>query len=349
MTTDYPEEINRYNKRVEDLIDDAEIEAELEAEHKIRSKNTRLFLISLVGAGLLIFIYLGVNMPFEDQAPPVPEKPQVARNPAQPKPIPFPLNSPQQAASSPATQKTIGVPPEKSLFQPPATGKNISAAKSNKAAKKPVKARQTNLTSVSKPVVAIKKPSKAKVKTSVKRVAVKAPPLPFAKTDSNPKVQKQSPPLPQKGYWVQAGVFSVKTNADKFVSTLKAKGLNPAIYSRPTQRLMNVVFVGSYKNKNSARESYEELQQAGFDPVLKKNDDNSYTFVLGKFKTKNEANLLRDRLSLKGFLSGVKKSKVQDTNYVVQLGAFRTREEARSIRDKMEQLGYKKTFIKTVG
>ena len=31
------EEINKYNKRIDDLIEDAEIEAEIEAEKKIRS------------------------------------------------------------------------------------------------------------------------------------------------------------------------------------------------------------------------------------------------------------------------------------------------------------------------
>ena len=41
-----PEEINKYHKRIDDLIEDAEIEAEIEAEKKIRSKNSRMFSIS---------------------------------------------------------------------------------------------------------------------------------------------------------------------------------------------------------------------------------------------------------------------------------------------------------------
>ena len=60
MTSGTPE-LNKYNKRIEDLIEDAEIEAELEAESRVRSKNTRLLLISLIGFACLIMVYLGVN------------------------------------------------------------------------------------------------------------------------------------------------------------------------------------------------------------------------------------------------------------------------------------------------
>ena len=112
---------------------------------------------------------------------------------------------------------------------------------------------------------------------------------------------------------------------------------------------MNIVFVGAYKDKKSSRESFEELRQAGFDPSLKTNGKNNYTFVLGKFKTEVQANVLRDKLSLKGFLSGVGKSNAESINYVVQLGTFQTKEEARSKQERMEQLGYKRAFIRTVG
>ena len=38
-----PEETKKYNKHLDDLIENAEIEAEMEAEKKIRSKNSRVF------------------------------------------------------------------------------------------------------------------------------------------------------------------------------------------------------------------------------------------------------------------------------------------------------------------
>ena len=51
----------KYKKHVNDLIEDAEIEAEMEAEKKIRSKNLRVFLISIFCFGLLSLIYLQIN------------------------------------------------------------------------------------------------------------------------------------------------------------------------------------------------------------------------------------------------------------------------------------------------
>ena len=56
-----PEEAKKYNKHIDDLIENAEIEAEMEAEKKIRSKNSRFFSISMFGFGLLALVYLQIN------------------------------------------------------------------------------------------------------------------------------------------------------------------------------------------------------------------------------------------------------------------------------------------------
>ena len=55
------EETKKYNKHIDDLIENAEIEAEMEAEKKIRSKNYRFFSISMFGFGLLALVYLQIN------------------------------------------------------------------------------------------------------------------------------------------------------------------------------------------------------------------------------------------------------------------------------------------------
>jgi len=52
------DEWRKYNKHMDDMIDDAEIEAEMEAEKKIRSKNSRLFTISIIGIALLALVFL---------------------------------------------------------------------------------------------------------------------------------------------------------------------------------------------------------------------------------------------------------------------------------------------------
>lgn len=353
MEYNYPEEINRYNKRVEDLLEDAEIEAELEAENKVRSKNARLFLISILGMGLLLFIYFGVDMPFQKQEPPIAEETQIAHNPAEPKPILF-LNPKESTTVSSETQiKETPAPPAKNIFSPtknPVKEREIIPRQTaQKVFKTPEVMNVAKPEPIPKAIPPKMKITRAKVRTSVKKIAVKVGLKSDSKPSRKPVTQKSDQPELQKGYWVQVGAFSLKSNADEFAKTLKTKGLNPSIQSRPTKRLMNIVFVGDYKDKKTAREPFKELKQAGFEPYLKENGKNSYTFVLGKFKTENQAVKLQDQLSLKGFLPGVKRSKVEATNYVVQLGTFRTKEEAQSKQEKIEQLGYKKAFIRFMG
>jgi cell division protein FtsN len=64
-----PEETKKYNKHIDDLIENAEIEAEMEAEKKIRSKNSRVFSISMFGFGLLALVYLQINGAKVPEAP----------------------------------------------------------------------------------------------------------------------------------------------------------------------------------------------------------------------------------------------------------------------------------------
>jgi cell division protein FtsN len=57
----FPEETKKYNKHLDDLIENAEIEAEMEAGKKIRSKNSRILSISMFGFGLLVLVYIQIN------------------------------------------------------------------------------------------------------------------------------------------------------------------------------------------------------------------------------------------------------------------------------------------------
>jgi hypothetical protein len=90
-------------KKIDDLILDAEIEAQAEINQKIRSNNTRMLLVVLVGVGLFYVLYSGV----QNQTIPVPsflmEDIQVSKLPPTagptPKPIPFSVT-----ASAPATE-----------------------------------------------------------------------------------------------------------------------------------------------------------------------------------------------------------------------------------------------------
>jgi cell division protein FtsN len=63
------EEIQKYNKHLDNLIENAEIEAEMEAGKRIRSKNSRIFSISIFGFGLLALVYLQINSIKTPEAP----------------------------------------------------------------------------------------------------------------------------------------------------------------------------------------------------------------------------------------------------------------------------------------
>ena len=64
----------KYKKHINNLIENAEIEAEMEAEKKIRSKNSRVFLISIFCFGLLSLVYLQIKSRTAQVAVPGEEK-----------------------------------------------------------------------------------------------------------------------------------------------------------------------------------------------------------------------------------------------------------------------------------
>ena len=94
-------------KRIDDLILDAEMEAQAEITQKLRSNNTRMLLVVLVVVGLFYVIFSAV----QNQTIPVPsflmDEAQVAQAPAAsgptPKPIPFPIteSAPADETSTP--------------------------------------------------------------------------------------------------------------------------------------------------------------------------------------------------------------------------------------------------------
>ena len=54
-------EWKKYNKRMEEIIDDAEIESEMEAENEVRSKNSRLLTISIAGIIIIFGVFMRVQ------------------------------------------------------------------------------------------------------------------------------------------------------------------------------------------------------------------------------------------------------------------------------------------------
>ncbi len=314
-----PEEINKYHKRIDDLIEDAEIEAEIEAEKKIRSKNSRMFSISMIGIVLLGLVYFQVNYrtaisPVEPAKEAQAKKTETAED--------------RLAKQVPVVEdgsSSIPVPPSTDPAKP-LTNPFITPPK----AKTPSKTK--NIT----PPTAIKEvrksPKTEKVSSSLK-----------------PKSSPKKIPTPAKRetsrFFIQAGAFSVKKNADSLLNQLKVKGFSPSIQTRSQNLNQHVVTVGNFANTKAGDSILKELANKGFNASFYK-AKNSFRLKIGQFNSLKDAQKLQDHLSLKGFLSESHRANLPVKTYIVQLGVFPNREKALLTQEKLARKGHPKTFLR---
>lgn len=307
-----PEEVNKYHKRIDDLIEDAEIEAEMEAEKNIRSKNSRIFSISMIGIGLLGLVYFQVN----NQTPQiVPEKVVSEKKPE---------------TAEDRLAKQVPVIEEGSIALPPSTITKKPAKNTNPFLKPP-KSKSNTLPTGKKTIVKTTKAKKVSQTPKPKPISKKTPPVIQSKNSR---------------FFIQAGAFSIKKNAESFLKQLKTKGFAPSIQSRSQKINQHIVTVGSFANKKAGDNKLKELASKGFKASYFKTAKNSFSLKVGEFKNIKDARSLQDRLSLKGFLSESYKADAPAKTYVVQLGVFPTREKALLAQEKLARAGYPKTFLR---
>jgi cell division protein FtsN len=314
--TQLPEEITKYHKRIDDLLEDAEIEAEIEAVKKIRSKNSRMLSISMTGIALLGLVYFQVNHQstiaqvesakgtsinkpeikderLTKQVPEVEDGSSVSSIPIQ-----------QSISSTKTLQNPFLTPPKTKSIKPPTKNKEV------KRAPKIVKA-LSSLGPKSRPEKFI----------------------PNAKSDSSK-------------FHIQAGAFGVRKNAESLLKQLKGKGFSPSIQTRSKNSNQHIVTVGSFINKKAGDKTLKELTGKGFNASYYKSSKSSFSLKVGQFSNLNDAQKAQDRLSLKGFLSESHKVDVSAKTYMVQLGVFPNREKARLTQKKLARSGFLKTFIR---
>jgi len=320
------EEDKTYHKSIDALIEDAEIEAEIEAEKTIRAKNAKLLTISLVGIALIAFIYWQVtgvtsskendevSLPELTEAQPAGEISVAESNPA-PVADPAPI-SPK--ATEPQAADTNKVEPE--------TGKPVPADSAVKQ---------------EEPVIAQPSPKETTPQPVVQTAVVKIPPVVLQPV----KTQSSATPGVKK-YFVQLGLFSIEENAKGLAKRIKKKGFKPSIQVKNVETEKHVVFVGGFSTRESGSQAFNDLKSKGFNSVMEKLADNSYTIVLGKFVTSGQAEALRDQLSLQGFLSSSRKSTVNSNIYIVQLGAFDSLPQAKVMQKKIGRAGFNDSFIR---
>jgi cell division protein FtsN len=309
-----PEEINKYNKRIDNLIEDAEIEAEIEAEKNIRSKNSRMFSISMIGIGLLGLVYFQINhktaLPQAEPEVSI-QKPETAEERLA-KQVPVvedgSIASNLPVSSPTITKKVVG---NTNPFVKPSKPKKTNSSVGTTAAKKPAKVAKVSITP---------KPKSIPEKTIPQNIGSR--------------------------FFIQAGAFGVKANAELFMKQLKGKGFAPSIQTRSQKTNQYVVTVGIFANTKTGNGKLKELANKGFKASYFKTSKNSYGLKVGQFKNSKDAQGLQDRLSLKGFLSESHKADVPDKTYIVQLGVFPNREKAVLTQEKLARAGYPKTFLR---
>lgn len=305
------EETTKYQKRIDDLIEDAEIEAEMEAEKKIRSKNSRMLSISMIGIGLLGLVYFQVNnqVPNEPKNKTVTEVTETAEEKLA-KQVPV-VEDGSSASSLSIPQSTSPVKPlENPFIKEPKT----------KSSPPPVK--------------------KVK-KTPLKEKIASAP-----KPKSTPK--KTAPALKSESskFYIQVGAFGVKQNADTLVKKLKSKGFSPSIQTQSKKLSRFVVTVGNFANKKAGANKLKELTRKGYDASYFQNSKKSFSLKVGQFKSLKDTQKAQDNLSIKGFLSESHKAEVPVKTYMVQLGVFPNKEKARITQEKLSRAGFSKSFIR---
>ena len=342
-------------KKIDDLILDAEIEAQAEINQKIRSNNTKMLLGVLVGVGLL-YVFFSVA---QNQTIPVPsflmDEAQVAQTPSAsgptPKPIPFPVNdaSPngEESASELNELATENLSPLEnevlSMIQ-----KNLNEPKDAGSVLEP------------EPLEPSKDDSSMVESASPFTPEIETP---LAPTEPTPSVMPKSEgviaaePSPSKStvpqlteaqseFFIQVGAFSVKANADRAIKKLMSGGFSPLVQTRTTRSSMYTVFIGGFADKKSPENMISELRGKGLAPQLKKNSNGSYSIILGKQKSKEKAEALKQKFAQQGIFTSLKQMKIDMRMFIVHVGGFENSTNALQGQKKLENLGYKGTLIR---
>ena len=212
---------NKYKKNINDLIENAEIEAEMEAEKNIRSKNSRIFLISMIGFVLLSFVYLRINNQSSEKV-----TPSAA--------IQTPIKSPEVKLA-----KQVTIDEESNSPIPFHQIKKV---------KRFVKTAQVTPKKKPDPIINTTINSKPQKKTISEKINLKE------------KNRITQPIKTKNTFFVQAGAFSLEKNANTLVNKLKAKDFTPIINVVSNgQKKTYLVQLGVFPNKRESNTSSRKI------------------------------------------------------------------------------------------
>ena len=337
-------------KKIDDLILDAEIEAQAEINQKLRSNNTKMLLVVLSGLGLFYILLSAI----QDQTIPVPsflmEEAEIAQAPSTPGPTPIPFPVTKSPTAGEASVPVLSEPLEAELN--PLENEAMSMIQKNLG-----KPGEVILDSDPEPSEPLKNESletspftpKTQTPTNPTGPTLNAAAKSGGEVTAEPLLAKSTVPQlteAQSEFFIQVGAFSVKANADRTIKKLMSGGFSPLVQTRTTRSSMYAVFIGGFADKKSPQSMITELRNKGLAPTLKKNVNGSYSIVLGREKSKEKAEALKQKLAQQGIFTSLKQMKIDMRMFIVRVGGFENNTNALKGQKKLEILGYRGTLIR---
>ena len=260
----------KYNKRLENIYDNAEIEAEIEAEQKIRSKNAKLTIISTIGFILLIIIFLKVKQNTNEI------QSLLGKNSITKGKITS-LSKTPSAVSLPKQLERINLSPNTNL--------RIKKITPNTPKQSIPKLDSKNKYSIQMGVFS-NKSNAVNYLTKLKSKGYKAETI---TRNSN-----------SFRYQVTFGSYNKKSEAAKNITNLKSIGL---ISSLKKNDLTYTLELGLFKNKVDSKKITNKLKNSGIKSNIKKIKTRNILYIVGinGFSSKLEAEKLHQQLISQGF------------------------------------------------
>ncbi len=245
-------------------------------------------------------------------------------------------------------QETVQMPPtNRSSIKPPAPVK-VKPTEPSHPEKKPVNKKMVQKT-VSTPLdnSPSTKPSLEEsiepdsvIEKSVDSALHSREPAPGVITSTvNKKVKVVKAPLPvknEKGYFVQAGVFIFRQNANTVKESIESLGYAPSIKVGRKPVKMRRVTVGKWNDVKQAEAASKKLNDKGYSSKVLKIGETTYAVLVGSYYYKNIADEEKIILNAKGYDAETVIVPVDMKAYHVLMGPYKTLDEAVNMDVKLK-------------
>ncbi len=324
------EDENTVEEELDELMEDIEIEDELHQEEKVRKKNAKVLLISIVGLLTIAGVYFGINyynvLNKEEELLKQAEPPQTDQLVKETLPLQEDLKKIEKKEGIEKRESTVLEEIKKEQIK-----EKILPPKKVDLATKQIEEKASK--SLSLPLKDLKKSSVEKKPTPVAPSPQKA-------------AEKLVPETSKSGkYYIQFGQFVIKKDADNLIRSLKNKGFSPSNTLVKNAVNMYRVYAGKFSELIMAREAIIDLENEGINATLKSATDNLYTLQTGSFYLKKNAEKLRDKMSELGLTTRIVRVPLTMDVNKVYIGFFKTRRDAALYQQKLAVQGFSKTLI----